>query len=148
MQAKIGEALASQQKGMTQLHQAMAKLSSTQESVASSVVMVKEEVREELRNGWKQSVMRPTARRDTSRAKGGLKQEQLEAAIHSLTADNDRLSKEVAGLEENNQSLKAKLHDSGGECPESCRSKPGASLENGRQHAGQPAAVPFLGDVQ
>jgi hypothetical protein len=109
MQAKIGEALASQQNGIGQLHQAVAKLSSTQESVASSVVMVKEEVREELEKRL-EAVGHETDR--TTRhvaSKGRIEQEQLEAAIHSLTADNDRLSKEVAGLEENNQSLKAKL---------------------------------------
>src|SRR6185437_547413 len=109
MQAKIGEALASQQNGIVQLHQALAKLSSTQESVASSVVMVKEEVKEELEKRL-EAVGRETDR--TTRhvaSKGRIEQEQLEAAIHSLTADNDRLSKEVAGLEENNQALKTKL---------------------------------------
>lgn len=109
IQAKIGEALASQQNGIVQLHQAMAKLSSTQESVASSVVMVKEEVKEELEKRLEavgHEADRPTRH---VASKGRVEQEQLEAAIHSLTADNDRLSKEVAGLEENNQSLKAKL---------------------------------------
>lgn len=109
IQAKIGEALASQQNGIVQLHQAVAKLSSTQESVVSSVVMVKEEVKEELEKRL-EAVGREADR--TTRhvaSKGRVEQEQLEAAIHSLTADNDRLSKEVAGLEENNQALKTKL---------------------------------------
>lgn len=109
IQAKIGEALATQQNGIVQLHQAMAKLSSTQESVASSMVMVKEEVKEELEKRLEavgHEADRPTRH---VASKGRVEQEQLEAAIHSLTADNDRLSKEVAGLEENNQSLKAKL---------------------------------------
>lgn len=44
MQEKVGATLESQEKGMTQLHQTMAKLSSSHESVASSVVMVKEEM--------------------------------------------------------------------------------------------------------
>jgi hypothetical protein len=109
IQAKIGEALASQQNGIAQLHQAMAKLSSTQESVASSVVTVKEEVKEELEK--RLEAMGRESDRATRHvaSKGRAEQEQLEAAIHALTADNDRLSKEVAGLEENNQSLKAKL---------------------------------------
>ncbi|MBS0184464.1 MAG: hypothetical protein JSS39_18915 [Nitrospira sp.] len=109
IQTKIGEALASQQNGIVQLHQAVAKLSSTQESVVSSVVMVKEEVKEELEKRL-EAVGRETDR--TTRhvaSKGRVEQEQLEAAIHSLTADNDRLSKEVAGLEEHNQALKTKL---------------------------------------
>ena len=109
IQTKIGEALASQQNGIAQLHQAMAKLSSTQESVASSVVTVKEEVKEELEKRL-EAVGRESDRATRHVAsKGRAEQEQLEAAIHALTADNDRLSKEVAGLEENNQSLKAKL---------------------------------------
>lgn len=109
MQAKIGEVLESQQSGMVQLHHAMAKLSSTQESVASSVVMVKEDVKEELEKRL-ETVGRETDRPTRHFAgKGRVEQEQLEAAIHSLTADNDRLSKEVAGLEEHNQALKAKL---------------------------------------
>ena len=109
MQAKIGEALESQQNGMVQLHHAMAKLSSTQESVASSVVMVKEEVKEELEKRL-EAVGRETERTTRHLAsKGRVEQEQLEAAIRSITADNDRLSKEVASLEESNQALKSKF---------------------------------------
>lgn len=109
MQAKIGEALESQQNGMVQLHQAVAKLSSTQESVASSVVMVKEGVKEELEKRL-EAIGREADRTTRHLAsKGRVEQEQLEAAIQSLTADNDRLSKEVAGLEEHNQALKTKL---------------------------------------
>lgn len=109
MQAKIGDAFESQQNGVAQLHQAMAKLASTQDSVASSVVMVKEEVKEELEKRL-EAVGRATDHSAQHLAnKGRVEQEQLEAAIHSLTADNDRLTKEVAGLEENNQALKTKL---------------------------------------
>lgn len=109
MQAKVGEALESQQNGMAQLHQAMAKLSSTQESVATSVVTVKEEVKEELEKRL-EAVGRETDRTTRHLAvKGRVEQEQLEAAIHSLTADNDRLSKEVINLEEHNKALKTKL---------------------------------------
>lgn len=109
MQTKIREALESQQNGMGQLHQAMAKLASTQESVASSVVMVKEEVKEEVEK--RLEAVGRTADHSSQHlaSKGRVEQEQLEAAIHSLTADNDRLTKEVAGLEENNQALKTKL---------------------------------------
>jgi len=113
MQTKIGEALESQQNGVAQLHQAMAKLSSTQESVVSSVVMVKEEFKEELDRRL-ETIGREADR--TTRhlvsnlaSKGRVNQEQLEAAIRSLTADNDRLSKEISGLEENNQALKTML---------------------------------------
>ena len=42
-------------------------------------------------------------------SRGRVEQEQLEAAIHNLTADNHRLSKEVVSLEEYNQVLKSKL---------------------------------------
>ncbi|OQW32804.1 MAG: hypothetical protein A4E19_05460 [Nitrospira sp. SG-bin1] len=109
LQAKIGEALESQQNGMAQVHQAMVKLSSTQESVASSVVTVKEEVKEELEKRLEAvgREMDRTTRHLASR--GRVEQGQLEAAIHSLTADNHRLSKEVAGLEENNHALKTTL---------------------------------------
>ena len=109
MQAKIGDALEAQQNGVAQIHQAVAKLSSTQESMASSVVMVKEEVKEELEK--RLEAIGHDADRTTRHiaSKGRVEQEQLEAAIHSLTADNARLSKEVAGLEEHNQALKAKL---------------------------------------
>ena len=124
MQAKIGEALASQQNGIVQLHQAVAKLSSTQESVASSVVMVKEEVKEELEKRL-EAVGREADRTTRHVAnKGRIEQEQLEAAIHSLTADNDRLSKEVAGLEENNQSLKAKLQTAVANVPKAADPSP------------------------
>jgi hypothetical protein len=112
-QTKIGEALESQQNGVVQLHQAMAKLSSTQESVASGIVMVKEEVKEELEKRLEaigREADRTTRHLASNLAsKGRVNQEQLEAAIRSLTVDNDRLSKEIAGLEENNQALKTML---------------------------------------
>ena len=113
MQAKMGEALESQQNGVGQLHQAMAKLSSAQESVVSSVVTVKEEVKTEVKEELEkrlEAVGREVDRTTRHLAsKGRVEQEQLEAAIKSLTADNDRLSKEVIGLEEHNQALKTKL---------------------------------------
>lgn len=112
MQAKIGEALESQQTGVAQLHQAMAKLSSTHESMAASVVTVKEEVKEELEKRLEaigRETDRTTRHLASLSSKGRVEQEQLEAAIRSLTADNARLSKEVTGLEESNQALTAKL---------------------------------------
>jgi len=92
--------------------------------VASSVVMVKEEVKEELEKRL-EAVGRETDRTTRHVAnKGRIEQEQLEAAIHSLTADNDRLSKEVAGLEENNQSLKAKLQTAVANVPKAADPSP------------------------
>jgi hypothetical protein len=113
MQAKIGEVLESQQNGVAQLHQAVAKLSSTQESMASSVVLVKEEVKTEVKEELEKRLEAVGREADrTARhvaSKGRVEQEQLEAAIRNLTAHNDRLSKEVVSLEEHNQALKNKL---------------------------------------
>lgn len=106
MQEKLGDALGSQQKGMAQLQQAMAKLSSTQESVETSVQTVRQELE-------KQQAL--VASREIERAvhqssnKVQMRHGQIETAIHSLTVDNDRLSKEIAGLEQYNQDLKNKL---------------------------------------
>lgn len=105
MQTKVGEALQSQEKGMTLLHQTMARLSSTQESVASSVVMVKEEM-EKRQESPERETDRPT---QFPAGKGLVDQEQFEVAIHGLAADNERLSKQIAGLEEHNRMLTAKL---------------------------------------
>ena len=105
MQAKVGEALQSQEKGMTLLHQTMARLSSTQESVATSVVMVKEEM-EKRQEGPERDADRPT---QVTVGTGVVDQEQFEVAIHGLAADNDRLSKQIAGLEEHNRIVTAKL---------------------------------------
>jgi chaperonin cofactor prefoldin len=102
IQEKVGTALETQQKGMAQLHQTMAKLSSSHESVASSVVMVKEEM-EKRQEGSEtdRPIQRPVS--------DFVQKEQLEAAIKSLTVDNARLSNELARLEEHNQTLSAKL---------------------------------------
>ncbi|MBS0149581.1 MAG: hypothetical protein JSR31_01490 [Nitrospira sp.] len=105
MQTKVGEALQSQEKGMTLLHQTMARLSSTQESVASSVVMVKEEM-EKRQEGSESEIDRSV---QIPVGRGGVDQEQFETAIHGLAADNDRLSKQIAGLEEHNRTVTAKL---------------------------------------
>jgi len=105
MQTKVGEALQSQEKGMTLLHQTMARLSSTQESVASSVVMVKEEI-EKRQEDPEREADRPA---QLPEGRGVVDQEQFEVAIHGLAADNDRLSKQIAGLEEHNRTLTAKM---------------------------------------
>jgi chaperonin cofactor prefoldin len=105
MQTKVGDALQSQEKGMTLLHQTMARLSSTQESVASSVVMVKEEM-EKRQEGPERDADRPA---QLPAGKGLVDQDQFEVAIHGLAADNERLSKQIAGLEEHNRTLTAKL---------------------------------------
>ena len=105
MQAKVDDALGSQQKGMVQLQQAMLKLSSTQESFESNVLTVKEEIEKRL-----ETVGRETDRQTRQMAsRGRVEQEQLEAAIQSLTADNARLSKEVVSLEEHNQVLRTRF---------------------------------------
>lgn len=105
MQTKVDDALGSQQKGVVQLQQAMAKLSSTQESFESNVLTVREEIEKRL-----ETVSRETDRQTRQMAsRGRVEQEQLEAAIQNLTADNHRLSKEVVSLEEYNQALKSKL---------------------------------------
>jgi hypothetical protein len=109
MQAKAVETIQMQQQGMAQLQRAMAKLSSTQETVASSVLIVKQEI-EQRRKG---------AGGDTDRMTRGImskaqsEQEQLEAEIHSLTVANDRLSKEMTDLEQYNQNLKKRLRSAG-----------------------------------
>ena len=105
MQTKVGDALQSQEKGMTLLHQTMARLSSTQESVASSVVMVKEEI-EKRQESTEREADRPV---QLPVGRGVVDQEQFETAIHGLAADNERLSKQIAGLEEHNRTLTAKL---------------------------------------
>ena len=105
MQTKVGDALQSQEKGMTLLNQTMARLSSTQESVASSVVMVKEEI-EKKQESTEREADRPV---QLPVGRGVVDQEQFETAIHGLAADNERLSKQIAGLEEHNRTLTAKL---------------------------------------
>jgi chaperonin cofactor prefoldin len=105
MQTKVGDALQSQEKGMTLLNQTMARLSSTQESVASSVVMVKEEI-EKRQESTEREADRPV---QLPVGRGVVDQEQFETAIHGLAADNERLSKQITGLEEHNRTLTAKL---------------------------------------
>lgn len=109
IQTKALETIQLQQQGMAQLQRAMAKLSSTQETLASSVLSVKEEL-EQRQKG---------VGRDTDRIKrvivGQTKnvREQLEAEIHSLTVGNDRLSNELFQLHQNNRQLIEQMKSAG-----------------------------------
>lgn len=109
MQAKVVGALQTQQQEMTQFQRTMSKLSSTQETVASSVLTVKQEM-EQRRNASRRDVERMT---QLLMSRAQTEQEQLEAEIHSLSVANDRLSKEMAELEQNNQDLKKRLKSAG-----------------------------------
>jgi archaellum component FlaC len=109
MQAKAVDTIQTQQQGMAQLQQTIAKLSSTQETVASSVLTVKQEM-EQRRKGAGREVDRLTR---MMMSKAQTEQEQLEAEIHSLVVANDKLSKEMSTLEQNNQDLKKRLKSAG-----------------------------------
>ncbi len=109
IQEKVGSALETQQKGMTQLHQTMAKLSSSHESVASSVVMVKEEM-EKRQEGVGSE---PEGSTERSVGRGLVDQDQLELAVRNLVEDNAKLSREVASLEERNLILAARVQTAG-----------------------------------
>jgi hypothetical protein len=109
MQAKAVDTIQTQQQGMAQLQKTIAKLSSTQETVASSVLTVKQEIEQR----------RKTAGREADRMtrliinKAQTEKDELEAEIHSLLVANDRLSKEMADLEQHNQDLKKRLKSAG-----------------------------------
>ena len=109
MQSKAVETMQAQQQGMAQLQRTMAKLSSTQETVASSVLTVKQDM-EQRRKASQRDIERMTR---MLMSQAHTEQEQLEAEIHSLPVANDRLSKEMADLEKNNQDLKKRLKSAG-----------------------------------
>ncbi|MEO7861349.1 MAG: hypothetical protein ABIU05_13065, partial [Nitrospirales bacterium] len=109
MQAKAVETFKTQRQALAQLHRTMAKLSSTQETVASSVLTVQQEM-EQQRKGAGREAARITR---AIMGKAHKEQEQLEAEIHSLTVANDRLSKEMVDLEQHNQDLKKRLQSAG-----------------------------------
>jgi len=109
MQAKAVETIHTQQQGIAQLQRTMAKLSSTQETVASGVLTVKQEM-EQRRKGAGRDADRMTR---LIMSKAHSEQEQLEAEIQSLTVANDRLSKEMADVEQHNQDLKKRLKSAG-----------------------------------
>jgi hypothetical protein len=108
MQTKVVETIQMQQQGMAQFQRTMAKVSSTQESVVSSMLTVKQEMEQRRKGGDRADRM---TRVIMSRAHS--EQEQLEAEIHSLIVANDRLSKEMADLEQHNRDLKKRLQSAG-----------------------------------
>lgn len=138
MQVKVMETIQTQQQGMTQIQRTMTKLSSTQETVVSSVLTVKQEM-EQRRKG---------SGRDMDRVKRLLmtkaqtEQEQLEAEIHSLTVANDRLSKEMENLEQNNLDLKKKLKSAGLDVSISIVSDPEKSMVARQAEVNQPTQSP------
>jgi hypothetical protein len=109
MQTKAVDTIQAQQQGIAQLQRTIAKLSANQESVASGVLTVKQEI-EQRRKGAGREVDRLT-RMLMSKAQN--EQEQLEAEIQSLTVANGKLSKEMSELEERNQDLKKRLKAAG-----------------------------------
>lgn len=109
LQAKAVDTIQTQQQGMTQLQRSMAKLSSTQETVASSVLTVKQEI-EKRHSGSDREVQRMA---HLLMSKSQTEQQQLEAEIHSLMTANDTLSKGMVDLEQHNLDLKKRLKSAG-----------------------------------
>lgn len=144
MQAKAVETIQTQQQAIAQFQRTMAKLSSMQETVASSVLTVQQEL-EQYRKGAGREAARMTR---VIMSKAHSEQEQLEAEIHSLTVANDRLSKEMADLEQHNQNLKKRLQSAGVDVSKatvSDREKPMVA----RQHnAIQPPHTPQLAEAR
>ena len=132
MQVKTVETIQTQQWGMIQLQQTMAKLSSTQEEVASSVLTVKQEL-EQRRTGEGRDADRMT-RVLMNRAQSA--QEQLEAEIHSLTVANDRLSHELIHLDQSNKELKKRLISAGVDISKATRREDGATVRESALAAG------------
>lgn len=123
LHAKAVDTIQMQQQGMAQLQRAMTKLSSTQETVASGMLTVKQDM-EQRRKGSGQEVER-MARMLMSKAQ--TEKEELEGEIHSLMIANDRLSKELTQIGQNNQDLKIRLQSAGvdvSKAPLSDRDKP------------------------
>jgi len=144
MQAKAVDTIQTQQQGMAQLQRTMAKLSSTQETVASSVLTVKQEM-EQQRKGATRDADHMTR---VIMSKAHSAQEQLEAEIHSLTVANDRFSKEMSELEQNNQDLKKRLKSAGVDVSKatvSDRDKPMVARQN---EAIQPPNNPQLAEAR
>lgn len=111
MQAKTVETIHTQQQGMAQLQRTMAKLSSTQETVAASVLTVKQELKQRRKGMGRDAARMTRAVMSITQRE----QEDLEAEIHSLIVGNERLSKERADLEQHNQDLKNRLQSAGEE---------------------------------
>ncbi len=109
IQAKAVETIQAQQQGMVQIQRTVAKVSSTQETVASGVLTVKQEM-EQRRKGTGRDPDRITR---VLMSKALSEQEQLEAEIHSLVIANERLARERAQLEQHNQELTRRLKTAG-----------------------------------
>jgi hypothetical protein len=109
MQSKVVDTIKLQQHDMAQLQEAIAKLSSTQDKVASNMLTVRQEL-EQQKKGSGHEVRQMTR---LLMGKALSEQEQLAAEIHSLTVANDRLSQKMVGLEQDNEELKKKLKAAG-----------------------------------
>ena len=109
MQAKAAGSLHAQQEGLADIRHAVAKLSTTQETVAASVVLVRKEI--EKRQHDSGQALERMARTLISKAQD--EQDELQAEISSLAVANDRLSKERSDLERTNQELKQRLKAAG-----------------------------------
>jgi hypothetical protein len=109
MHTKAVETIQTQQQGMAQLQRTMAKLSSSQEIVVSSVLGVKQEIQQRQKGVGRDAdrMMRVTMNQAKS------VQEQMEAEIHSLTVANDRLSNELSHLDQNNRQLREQMKSAG-----------------------------------
>ncbi|SPP63076.1 hypothetical protein [Nitrospira lenta] len=144
MQAKAMEAILAQQQGMAQIQRTVAKVSSTQETVASSVLTVKQEM-EQRKNGTGRDADRLTR---VLMSKALSEQEQLEAELHSLVIANERLVRERAQLEQHNQELNRRLKTGGTDVSKAVapdREKPMTALQSAPSHPPQVAdakAVP------
>jgi len=114
MQAKTVDTIQSQQQGMAQLQLAIVKLSTAQETVASRMLTVRQEIEKRQKSSGRE--LKKMTQFLMSQAQ--MDQEQLEAEIHSLTVANERLSEEMAGLVEQNQDLEKKLKSAGLEVSE------------------------------
>lgn len=103
MHAKAVETMQTQQQGMAQLQRTMAKLSSSQETVVSSVLGVKQEMKQRGVGRDADRMRRVIMSQEQS------VRDQLEAEIHSLTVANDRLSNELSHLDQNNRQLREQM---------------------------------------
>lgn len=138
MQAKAVDRIQTQQDGMAQLQQAMSKLSSAQEAVTSSVLTVKKAI-DKRSKGLSHDVDR-VARLLMSKAQ--IEQEQLEAEIHSLTVANDRLTRAMAELEQDNRDLKQRLKSAGIDVSKASTPSRDKPLLAQQIEAAQPLQVP------
>ena len=144
MQAETVDTIQAQQQGMVQLQQTMAKLSTTQETVASGLLTVKREMKQR-HNGSRREIQRMT-RLLMNQAQS--EQEQLEAEIHSLTVANDRLTKEMADLEQNNEDLKKRLKSAGLDISQTTVSVDDKPMMARQDKAFQPSQSPQVAEAR